>query len=85
MAESDDGVPTSTVTESYGIDIPVDVRDRIDLRPGDTVRWTVEDGELTLRVVREQDGVLSALEPVDLGETSAVEDADSLSTGESNR
>ena len=84
MAESDDGDPTSTVTDSYGVDIPADVRDRLDVRPGDEVRWTVEGGELRLEVVHERDGTLSGLDPVDMGETNAVADADGLSSGESN-
>lgn len=67
----------STVNESYGTTIPSAIRDALEdtLEPGDTVRWVVSDGELSLEIVHERYGVFEDAEPFDGpawdGETAA--------------
>lgn len=73
----DDVVDESTVSDRYAVTIPSPVRDRLDIEPGDTVRWRVtEAGELSVEVVKRQFGVLADFEPADMGETHAAEDHD---------
>lgn len=57
----------STVTENFGTTIPSEVRKalREGLEPGDKVRWVVEDGEVSIEIVREQYGVTDDVEPFD--------------------
>lgn len=64
----------TTVTRSYAVTIPAAVREDLDLEPGDRLRWSVdEDGRLVAEVVRERHGIAAALEPIDMGETDAVD------------
>jgi antitoxin PrlF len=64
----------TTVNESYSVTVPAEVRDAVDLQPGDRLRWTVSgDGRLVAEVVRERHGRASELDAVDMGETDAVE------------
>lgn len=68
----------TTVNESWAVTIPAAVRNGLDLEPGDRLRWSVEeDGRLVADVVRERHGVADRLEPVDMGETDAVEATES--------
>jgi AbrB family looped-hinge helix DNA binding protein len=70
MSTSDE----TTVNESFSVTVPASIRDRLDLEQGDKIRWTAtEDGELSVEVVRQRRGVLDDVEPVDMGETNAVE------------
>jgi AbrB family looped-hinge helix DNA binding protein len=67
----------TTVNESWAVTIPAAVRKGLDLEPGDRLRWAVEgDGRLIAEVVRERHGAAGRLEPVDMGETDAVEATD---------
>lgn len=64
----------TTVNGSYAVTIPATVREELDLEPGDRLKWSVdEDGQLVARVVRERYGAAADLEPVDMGETDAVD------------
>lgn len=65
----------STVNDSFGTTIPSEVRGALEdqLEPGDKVRWVVEDGELSVKIIRERYGTLSELEPVDGEPADAVE------------
>lgn len=64
----------TTVNRSYAVTIPASVREDLDLEPGDRLRWAVDDdGRLVAEVVREQYGAADDLEPIDMGETDAVE------------
>lgn len=49
----------TTLTDSYTVTVPAAVRDRLGLRPGDELRWTVAaDGDLGVEVVdREAEAV----------------------------
>jgi antitoxin PrlF len=47
------------------------------VKPGDRVRWRVEDGELSVEIIRQRYGAFDDFEPVDIGEeTNAAEDHD---------
>lgn len=69
----------STVTESYGTTIPSEVRKALrgELEPGDTVRWVVTEGEISIEIVHEQYGAFDDLEPVDGPEWDGEEVAES--------
>jgi bifunctional DNA-binding transcriptional regulator/antitoxin component of YhaV-PrlF toxin-antitoxin module len=57
----------STVNDSYGTTIPAPIRHALDdaVKPGDTVRWVISDGELSLEVVHEEYGAFEDAEPFD--------------------
>ncbi|MWG32969.1 AbrB/MazE/SpoVT family DNA-binding domain-containing protein [Halomarina oriensis] len=64
----------TTVSDSGMITIPADIRRRLDIGAGDKLRWDVdESGRLTVEVVHQREGVFDDFEPVDAGETNAVE------------
>lgn len=68
----------TTVNDSYAVTVPAAVRERIDLEPGDRLRWEVtDDGRLVAEVERERFGVAEDLDPIDMGETDAVEISES--------
>jgi len=68
----------TTVNESYSVTVPAAVRQEAGVEAGDKIRWHVdEDGNLSIKLVKQQYGVFSQLEPVDIGEaTNAAEDHD---------
>jgi len=58
----------STITENYAATIPASVRDRLDVRPGDKLRWTAtEEGGLRVEIVRRREGALDDFEPEPMG------------------
>lgn len=62
------------VSERGMVTIPADIRRRLDIGAGDKLRWHVEgDGSLTVEVVHQREGVFDDFEPVDVGETNAVQ------------
>lgn len=65
----------TTVNDSHSVTVPSEIRERLDIQPGDKLRWTLTgEGELRVEVVKQQYGALSDLDPVDIGEdTNAVE------------
>jgi AbrB family looped-hinge helix DNA binding protein len=64
----------TTVNRSYAVTIPASIREGLDLEPGDHLKWNVdEEGRLVAEIVRERYGVTDDVEPVDMGETDAVE------------
>jgi len=64
----------TTVNRSYAVTIPAAVREDLDLEPGDRLRWSVDkDGRLVAEIVREHYDAATDLEPLDMGETDAVE------------
>lgn len=64
----------TTVNESYAVTIPASIRQDLDLEPGDRLRWSIdEEGRLVAEIVRERYGVTEDIEPLDMGETDAVE------------
>ena len=70
-----DEQPETRVDGSFAVTIPAAVRERVDLEPGDRLRWDVDDeGRLVAEIVRGRYGVAEDLEPIVLGEeTDAVE------------
>lgn len=67
----------STIESGYTVRVPDEIRERADLQPGDRLRWTITDeGTLVATVVREESGTATDLDPVDMGETDAVEVTD---------
>lgn len=68
MSESGD----TRVTDSGGVTVPAAVREALDIQPGDTLHWEVENGELRVELVRERAGAFDDFEARDIGETDAV-------------
>ncbi len=70
-------VDETTVSDRYAVTIPSAVRHRLDIEPGDKIRWRVtEAGDLAVAVVKQRYGVLADFEPVDMGDTHAADDHD---------
>lgn len=55
------------VSERGGVTIPSEVRERLDIEPGDKIRWTVEDGDVRVEVVHQREGVFDDFEPTPMG------------------
>lgn len=55
----------SAVNDSFGTTIPSEVRNALadEVEPGDTVRWTVTDGRISVEIVSEQYGLLAQKGP----------------------
>lgn len=43
--------------------IPSNIRDELDIQDGDVIRWKIEDGDLTVTVVRKRTGVFDDFDP----------------------
>jgi len=64
----------TTVSDRGMVTIPAALRQRLDIEPGDKFRWAAdEDGALSVEVVHQREGVFDDFDPVDAGETNAVE------------
>ena len=71
---TDDTTRETVVNDSGMVTVPAEVRRRLDLGPGDKLRWQVsESDELHIEVIHQREGVFDDFEPVDGGETDAVE------------
>ena len=58
----------STVTDYGKTTIPAEIRDALDIDPGDKIRWTITDnGGLSVAVIKQETGVFEDFEPVSLG------------------
>jgi len=68
----------TTVNESYSVTVPAAVRREAGVEAGDKLRWHVtEDGALSVKLVKQQYGAFSELDPVETDEpTDATEDHD---------
>lgn len=74
---ANDLVDETTVSDRYAVTIPSGIRHRLDVEPGDKIRWRLsQSGNLTVEVVKQRYGVFSDFEPVDMGMTNAAEDHD---------
>lgn len=69
----------STITDSYGIMIPPEVRKALgkEIEPGDTVRWVVDDMVLSLEIIHERYGAFEDAEPFDGRDWDSEEAAES--------
>lgn len=62
------------VSDRGMVTIPAELRRRLDIEPGDKLRWETDDeGRLSVEVVHQREGVFDDFEPADVGETNAVE------------
>lgn len=69
----DEGSEETKVSDRGMVTIPADLRRRLDIEPGDKLRWTAdESGTLSVEIVHQREGVFDDFEPVDAGETNAV-------------
>jgi AbrB family looped-hinge helix DNA binding protein len=72
---TEEAADETTVTDRYAVTVPAVIRERLDVEPGDKLRWAVsDDGELTVEVVKQRRGVFEDFEPADLGDTDAAAD-----------
>lgn len=59
----------TTVEDDWTVRIPERVRERLDVDPGDKIRWVVTDeGELSVEVVEQEYGVFEDAKTVSLGD-----------------
>lgn len=65
---AEDAPEETKVSDRGMVTIPAAIRRRLDIDAGDTLRWDT-DGEGSLTV----EGVFDDFEPIDVGETNAVE------------
>lgn len=67
--------PEETKVSDRGmVTIPAALRRRFDIEPGDKLRWDLDgEGDLSVEIVHQREGVFDDFEPVDVGETNAVE------------
>lgn len=58
----------TTVSDRGMVTIPASLRQRLDIEPGDKLRWHVdEEGSLEVAVVKQQYGAFDDFEPVPMG------------------
>ncbi|MFB6236592.1 MAG: AbrB/MazE/SpoVT family DNA-binding domain-containing protein [Halopenitus sp.] len=70
----EDGPEVTKVSDRGMVTIPAALRQRLDIEPGDKLRWTAdEEGTLSVEIVHQREGVFDDFEPRDVGETNAVE------------
>ncbi len=64
-----DGTPEETKVSDRGmVTIPAALRRRLDIEPGDKLRWnTDEQGNLSVEVVKQRYGAFDDFEPVPMG------------------
>jgi AbrB family looped-hinge helix DNA binding protein len=74
---TDDPADTTTISDRYAVTVPAEIRQRLDIEPGDKLRWHItEDDELTVEVLEQRYGAFDDYEPADMGETDAVAEHD---------
>jgi len=73
MAAGDESIETK-VSDRGAVTIPTALRQQLGIEPGDKLRWTTdEEGELSVEVIQQREGVFDDFEPIDAGETNAVD------------
>lgn len=72
----DQHVDETTVNDRYAVTIPAPIRRRLDVEPGDKIRWKLDGDEVSVELVGQRLGVLDGFEPAEVGETHAAEDHD---------
>lgn len=70
---AEEGPEETKISDRGMVTIPANLRRRLEIEPGDKLRWTVgEEGDLSVEIVHQREGVFDDFEPVDIGETNAV-------------
>lgn len=65
---TEEGYEETQVSDRGMVTIPADLRRRLDIEPGDKLRWrTDEDGNLSVEVVKQRYGAFDDFEPVSMG------------------
>jgi AbrB family looped-hinge helix DNA binding protein len=71
---ADEASEETKVSDRGMVTIPADLRRRLDIEPGDKLRWTIDENDtLNVEIVHQREGVFDDFEPVDVGETNAVD------------
>jgi antitoxin PrlF len=71
---ADEASEETKVSDRGMVTIPADLRRRLDIEPGDKLRWTIDENDtLSVEIVHQREGVFDDFEPVDVGETNAVD------------
>lgn len=71
---AEDPPEETTVSDRGMVTIPAEIRRRLGIDAGDKISWDVDDdGELTIEVVHQREGVFDDFEPIDAGPTNAVD------------
>lgn len=69
-----EGPEETKVSDRGMVTIPAALRRRLGIEAGDKLRWYADDdGNLSVEVIHQREGVFDDFEPVDAGETDAVE------------
>lgn len=83
---ADELTDETTVNDRYAVTIPAAIRRRLDVEPGDTVRWHLDDSEeLTISVRKERFGMFDDFEPASLGVARGADDHDAAMAGHDER
>lgn len=70
----ENGPEETKVSDRGMVTIPAALRRRLDIEAGDKLRWTTDDdGDLSVAIIRQREGVFDDFDPVDAGETNAVD------------
>ena len=65
---TDEPPEETTVSDRGMVTIPAAIRRRLDIEPGDKLRWTTDDeGTLSVEVVKQRYGAFDDFEPVPMG------------------
>lgn len=65
---TEEGYEETQVSDRGMVTIPADLRQRLDIEPGDKLRWrTDEEGNLSVEVVKQRYGAFDDFEPVAMG------------------
>jgi antitoxin PrlF len=65
---TEDAPEETTVSDRGMVTIPASLRRRLDIEPGDKLRWEVDDeGGLSVEVVKQRYGAFDDFEPVSMG------------------
>lgn len=57
----------TTVSDRGMVTVPANIRRRLDIEAGDKLRWTLEEGSLTVDVVHQERGAFDDAPTADLG------------------
>lgn len=65
---TDDSPEETTVSDRGMVTIPASLRRRLDIEPGDKLRWDTDDaGNLSVEVIKQRYGAFDDFEPVSMG------------------